>query len=201
MASSRSDATSSPPEISTQPDFSQKRSDRNQCVVKPHVSSPGDLHLLRHQPFGEAAHQARRHRLVYEVESTFSCLVLKPLNSLDREIDGGRLVARDIVEGRIAEGALLPVTTVRECQLVKAPTPTRLECIDRGSIEKVLIKRQTTIGRRSSFRERNIRFIWRRGIVNLTANTMEGTGPADQRAGSPQNAPTGTAAAALHRRA
>ncbi len=162
-ASSRLEATSRPPVTAMQP----ARAIRSQSVgVKvfskrmfPHqvIATPA-----LEQPLGERAQHRGRRRLVDEVEAGLPGLGHQLLHAIDDQIGGGGLVAADVGERDVAEGALLPVAAVRQRQLVPAPVrPETVHRVQHLEQRDVAIERQAVVGRRPGLGVRNVA---RRGV-------------------------------------
>ena len=130
---------------------------RGEGLLEADVAPPGDRDAAPQQFLREGFERFRRRRLVHEMEAALAGLGDDALDAIDEHRGRSGLVARDVIEADIAEAALLPVTAVRDGELV--PTPVRPEAvhgIEHVEQRQVAIVGQPLPGGRTGLGERDV---------------------------------------------
>ena len=190
--SRRSDATSRPPLIATQPDSASSAAQLGrERLLEADVAPPRDAELLVDEPLRERAQRGRRRCLVDEMETGLARLRDQRLDAVQHDVGGRPVVAADVVERHVAEAALLPVAAVRDRDLVPAAVgPQAMHRIQHLEHRHVVAERQAVVRRRAGVRSAGSRAAWdpfrasrhRRGA--RTCARAARRGPAGARAGS-----------------
>ena len=157
-ASSRSEATSSPPEMAMQPlSASCWHSCGREGLLEADVAPPADGQPAALQLVGQRLQRLGRRGLVDEVEAGLAGLGDDGLDAVDQHRRRWRLVARDVVQADVAEAALLPVAAVRHGELVPAPVaPQPVHGVEHVQQRQVAVQRQAVPGGRADVVEGHV---------------------------------------------
>ena len=103
------------------------------------------------------------------MKSAFAGLVLERFDAIERDVHRRGIVAADVVERRVAERALLPVTAVRKREFVPAHAADPPERLERRADDEILVERKAAIGRCAAVGEGHVRFSGAVNKVHLAA--------------------------------